>query len=75
MSTNRNDFWHLIEIYLRVLFCIDSQSFQDITLNLIAVSTGVYTVQGLSLYDSLTKKSHPLKPLPSVVVISHPDGF
>lgn len=45
----------------------------DITLNLIAVSTGVYTVQGLSLYDSLTKTIHPLKPLPSVFV-SHPDA-
>jgi len=45
----------------------------EMSLNLIAVSTGVHTVQGLSLYDRLTRTTHPLKPLPSVFV-SHPSA-
>ena len=40
----------------------------NLDLSLIAVSTGVHTVQGLSLYDRVTKTAHPLIPLPTVFV-------
>jgi hypothetical protein len=40
----------------------------NLDLSLIAVSTGVHTVQGLALFDRVAKITHPLKPLPSVFV-------
>jgi hypothetical protein len=40
------------------------------TLSLIAVSTGVHAIQGLFLYDYISKATHPLKPLPGIFVMA-----
>eukprot|EP00039_Didymoeca_costata_P020045 m.339839 g.339839 ORF g.339839 m.339839 type:complete len:411 (+) comp18997_c0_seq1:210-1442(+) len=45
-----------------------------ISLRFVAFSAGVHLIQGLSLFDSISVKAHPLVPLPSVYVVS-PDEF
>lgn len=52
------------------LGALEAGGSMDMSLDLIAVSTGVHFVSGVSLRDRVTGKTHPLLPLPSCFVIA-----
>jgi len=56
------------------LGALEAGAATDLSLDLIAVSTGVHFVSGVSLRDKVTGKTHPLLPLPSCFVIAVDQG-